>query len=90
MQRKLTRQIDRVDSLTTDYDNSHIVQRELQMLVAMLDELKETYRRWHDVLRTNKEKSDSIIWYNEQEKRALEFNKDVEVWLGEAKRRGIC
>ena len=87
MQRKLTRQINKIDLLATDYDNSHIVQRELQMLVTMLDELKETYRCWYDVLRTNKEKSDRIMWYNEQKKRVSEFNRDMEGWLAEAKRR---
>ena len=45
----------------------------------MQEELKEAYRRWYDVLRGNEEKSDAIIWYNEQTKRVLDFSKEIEL-----------
>lgn len=68
------------------YENSHIVQRELDVLLSLRKELDELFGSWQDILTDEQEQSEILKWYEEQSSRVTEFHQKIEQWITEAKR----
>ena len=87
IQTKITKHIiiNKIDSVAKSYDNLHVVERDLQELVFLHNELDKAYIDWKSEVHNEQEQSQILKLYEEQCQRVIDFQQKMRQWVTEAK-----
>ncbi len=81
---KLTKLIAKLDTLTGNFDNVHIVQNDFELFNSLLIEFGNVYKAWREFL-TEHERPIKDNWFDEQQRNLMDFKIKITEWTNIAK-----